>query len=89
MSYGLEFTRRALTYLSRMDRSSQERVAGAIKQLQSDPYSYPQTKPLHGFPDERALRVGGWRVIYRIVQSERLVRIEEIGPRGQVYRRLG
>ncbi len=86
--YAIEFTQRAHRYLARMDRTSQERIAVAIKSLQSDPYAHPQTKPLHGFPDERAVRVGGWRVIYRVSQSEALIRIEEIGPRGQTYRRL-
>lgn len=89
MSYALEFTQRAYKYLARMDRASQERVGAAIKALQTDPYAHPQTKPLHGFPHERAVRVGGWRVIYRVVQSEGLIRVEEIGARGQVYRRLG
>ena len=71
-----------------MDRNSQQRVAAAIKSLQADRFAHPQTKPLHGFPDERAVRVGGWRVIYRVAAAEKLIRIEEIGPRGQVYRRL-
>lgn len=88
MSYRIEFTQRAGKYLSRMDRNSQLRVVAAIKSLQTDPFAHPQTKPLHGFPDERAVRVGGWRVIYREAAAEKLTRIEEIGPRGKVYRRL-
>jgi mRNA-degrading endonuclease RelE of RelBE toxin-antitoxin system len=36
----------------------------------------------------RAVRVGGWRVIYFFDEHAKNVHIDLIGPRGEVYRDL-
>ncbi len=62
-------------------------MTNALRALAVDPFGRG-TKPLTNLPGERAMRVGGWRVIYSVNEAAAEVHIDSIGPRGQVYRNL-
>lgn len=87
MTHSLSFSRRAANYLRRMDRPAQERIAQVIASLREDPFG-PGTKPLKDPAGRRAVRVGGWRVIYFFDERAKNVHIDLIGPRGEIYRDL-
>ncbi|MBI2297987.1 MAG: type II toxin-antitoxin system RelE/ParE family toxin [Armatimonadetes bacterium] len=76
--------------LERLPRDLQQRVAAAIRALADNPRPAPPAgKPLTG--DQAGLwrvRVGGWRVIYRIDDSARVVAVVDIMPRQDDYRPL-
>ncbi|MEO8541491.1 MAG: hypothetical protein ABI577_17240 [bacterium] len=55
-----------------------------MRRLSDDPFG-PGTKPLKG-RESRALRVGGWRLIYAVDIESQFIMIQVIGPRGQAYR---
>ncbi len=73
--------------LPNLPKTIRLRVQKAIKErLTVDPINLGE--PLHhslkGF---RRLRVGDYRVVYRVDQSERTVVITEIGHRDTIYKR--
>ena len=86
MSYDLQISNRAAAYIDRMDRVGQQRIADMLRLLSEDPYR-PGTKRLKGFP-YRSVRVGDWRIVYEVFPARLLIHVGEVGPRGQVYRRL-
>jgi len=45
-------------------------------------------KPLRGGAGYRGARVGGLRIVFTVDRLAQLVNVIEIGPRGQIYRRL-
>ena len=53
----------------------------------SDSYG-PYTKPLTGVDRQRSSRVGGWRIIYTVDETQKTVNVSLIASRGEVYRRL-
>ena len=83
MSYELRFARSAEAYLARLDRRTQERMAQALRRIADAPYG-AGTKPLTNAGGFRAARVGSWRIVYLVDEDEKEVRVETIGPRGQV-----
>ena len=87
MSFQVRIAGPAQRYLARLPRQAQDRILARIDQIADDPYG-PYTKPLRGVGGLRAARVGGWRIVFDVVQAARQVDIADIGPRGQVYRRL-
>lgn len=87
MTYQLRFTRSAETYLLRLERPTQERIAVKLRALTENPFG-AGSKPLTNAGGLRATRVGLWRVIYGVENELRVVHIEVIGPRGQAYRGL-
>lgn len=74
---------RALKKLGRVDRT---RIAEKIQKLGDNPDDpVLDVKRLEGEPYWR-LRVGDWRVIFDRQDAVRIIAIEKIKPRGDVYK---
>jgi mRNA interferase RelE/StbE len=87
VSYRVELGRNAAQYVRRLGRADQERMARRIDQIAADPYG-PHTKPLTNLAGRRAARVGDYRIVFTVDDDDKIVSISDIGPRGQIYRRL-
>ncbi|MEN6567368.1 MAG: type II toxin-antitoxin system RelE/ParE family toxin [Veillonellales bacterium] len=59
----------------------------ALDRLVKDPFMAPNVKPLNGQADHYRLRVGDWRIIYRIQEERLLISVISIGSRGDVYKK--
>ena len=84
----IRYSRDALKFLSKLDKRSVDRIREAIAGLTVNP---PQgdIKLMKGFSDGRKrLRVGGFRVIYRIDSENKMeiLFIIDIGNRGDIYK---
>ena len=84
----IRYSRDALKFLSKLDKRSVDRIREAIAGLTANP---PQgdIKLMKGFSDGRKrLRVGGFRVIYRIDSENKMeiLFIIDIGNRGDIYK---
>ena len=73
--------------LSRLDTSVQERVLDKLSWLVSNPQSATDTFALTGkWKGFFKLRVGDWRVIYKINDSEKILTVHKIERRDKVYK---
>ncbi|WP_258359440.1 type II toxin-antitoxin system RelE family toxin [Moorella sulfitireducens] len=63
-----------------------KRIATAIEEISANPISRPNIKPLRGFSQKYRYRIGDMRIIYNVKIEERLIIIEAIGPRGDIYK---
>ena len=61
-------------------------VDRGIAHLEVNPKYGANIQRLKGIPDCYRYQVGGWRILYRVVDSLMEVRIFEIRPRGDVYK---
>ena len=60
------YSKKALKFLARLDKKSVDRIHTAIKGLTKKPPE-GDIKKLEGYDDDRKrLRVGGWRIIFKI-----------------------
>lgn len=87
MRFTVKLTRPVQAYLARLDVPTRDRMEAALELLANDPY-HPGTKQLTNARRLRSVRVGGWRIVYRVDDGDQIVIVETIAPRGQVYRRL-
>ena len=71
--------------LDRLSALFRSRVIGAIQQLASEPRPRGCRKLLGGTNDWR-IRVGGYRVLYEIDDRSKIVRINRVRHRREVYR---
>jgi len=86
--FGDKIFKRCAKFLSKLDKRSVDRIREAIAGLTANP---PQgdIKLMKGFSDGRKrLRVGGFRVIYRIDSENKMeiLFIIDIGNRGDIYK---
>ena len=79
--YRIEFEKAAQKFLDKQDKSQRLRLYKAIYKLPEG----QDIKKLKGH-DLYRLRVGDYRVIYTIDNGIRLINIENINNRGQVYK---
>ena len=85
-AYQVELTARARKQYEALDRPVRSRIREALALLANDPAS-AQVKALTGHDDLLRIRVGAWRVIYRVDHTRVLILVIEIGHRSTVYRR--
>lgn len=87
-TYAVRLDPRAVAELRKLDRSARERIAGFLStHIQGRPNPCEQGKSLTG--DKAKLwryRVGAYRVICHIDDTERTVVVMRIGHRKDVYR---
>ena len=74
--------------LKRFSRPIQVDILAKVVSLAGDPLDSPQVKKLKGSPDRFRLRVGDYRIIYRLDEKARLVLVERIRHRREAYRGL-
>lgn len=82
--YAIEFRPAAIRALRKLDSTSSRRIRDAILLLARDPRP-PASRPLKG-RDAWRVRVGDYRVIYRIEDERLVVVVVTVGHRRDVYR---
>ena len=86
-AYRIEFKRAAGKYLRKLPTKTQEKILIAIKGICQRP-PVGDIKQMQGVAGLYRLRVGMYRVIfsYELDGQITIVLVQEIGPRGDVYK---
>lgn len=82
MQYKIELDKKAVKFIAKQPKVQRERLFKAIYKLPD----IGDIKAMKGHSDFYRLRVGDYRVIYTVNNNILLVRIIEIGNRGDVYK---
>lgn len=81
--YTVTFEKAAIKFLKKQNRAIQERLMRVIKQLPDG----TDIKKLQGHDSLYRTRVGNMRILYSIKEELRIINIENIDNRGDVYKR--
>ena len=82
MQYRIEIDKRAVKFIAKQPKLQRERPLRAIYRL---PFM-GDIKAMQGYEGFYRLRVGDYRVIYTVNDDVLLVRVVEVGNRGDVYK---
>lgn len=85
MPYRVEFLRTASREFLRLPKFAQERIEPRITALADDPRP-PGAVAMVGQAREVRLRVGDYRIVYRVDDEDSTVWIVRVGHRREVYR---
>lgn len=85
VDYAIVFARSARKELQNLDPQVARRIIKQIEGLVTDPRPSGVVK-LEGATDLWRIRVGQWRVVYRISNRDRLVDVVAVRHRSDVYR---
>jgi mRNA interferase RelE/StbE len=83
--YAIVFARSARKELQKLDPQVARRIIKQVEALTKNARPTGVTK-LEGAADLWRIRVGEWRVVYRISDSERLVDVVAVRHRSDAYR---
>lgn len=84
MSYTIKLTKSAKKFICSQQPKQQERILNAINKLPAE----GDIKPLSGKTNAYRLRVGDYRIIYELYNDILLVKVLDVGNRGQIYNRI-
>ncbi|MFJ8506695.1 type II toxin-antitoxin system RelE/ParE family toxin [Streptomyces avermitilis] len=89
MKYAFRFTTAAQRQFRAIDRPAAMRILAALTALGDDPYREDaDIKKLTGPSGLYRLRVGGYRVAYRVEDGELIILVVKVGDRRDVYRTI-
>jgi len=77
----------AAKYLKRLPKETKERIIEILKGLEDNPLGQSNVKHMVGeWAGYHRIRAGKLRIIFWYDQSDDVVYIDHIGPRGDVYK---
>jgi mRNA interferase RelE/StbE len=80
--YHITYSKEATKALLRMPRNMAKLIREKLEMIAADPYAdHPNAKKLQG-RDGYRLRVGDWRVIYKIQSEQLLIMVLKVASRG-------
>lgn len=86
--YEIELSRKATKFYHKADTATVRRLNAAFDHLTKDPLYHYYIKPLSGeLQGSYRLRVGDIRIVYSVYDAVKIVHIEVIGFRGDVYKK--
>lgn len=85
MTWAIRYTREAERAIDALDPPVRRRVMLAIDNLLGNPRSASNVTKLQGRDDDR-LRVGDWRIVYKLHEGVLLVLVVAVGHGREVYR---
>ena len=84
-SYTLQFSDRALARLKRLDKPIAQRILSKLEWLATNAALVVHTPLTGDWSGFYRLRVGDYRVIYRLDRDNHLILVEVIGHRSEIY----
>lgn len=85
-TYSTRFTQGARAELRAIEKSTAQRILAKLTELESDPLAFA-TVELVDEPGVRRLRIGNYRVFYRVLHGELIVLVIKVGHRSVVHDR--
>lgn len=82
MQYKIEFDKRAVKFIAKQPKAQKERIFKAIYKLPD----IGDIKPMQGYQDTYRLRVGDYRILYTVDNNILVIRVIEVGNRGDIYK---
>jgi len=84
--YSIAYSKEATKSLLRMPRNTVKLIREKLELISDDPFGdHPNVKRLQGREGYR-LRVGDWRVIYKIQSEQLVIMVVKVASRGEVYK---
>jgi mRNA interferase RelE/StbE len=83
--YKLIYHKSTVKFIAKQDKAVQERIAAGLKGLLEIPPE-GDIKTMKGYPGLYRLRVGTFRGLFEIDHHEKVIYIQAIGNRGDIYK---
>ncbi len=85
--YKIEFLKKAEKELSKLPFNIQKQIANRLESLKFNPYP-PDVKQLKNSNGKLRIRVGNYRIIYRLENDIFVIVVIKIAHRSKVYKNL-
>lgn len=85
--YTVVVHRRAVRYLKKLPQDQQTDIKYVLNEMGNDPFGISHVKNMVGdWAGYQRVRVGSTRIIFWVDKDKKIVYVDHIGPRGDVYK---
>ena len=85
--YRVSLHKKAVKYYDNLDARTAKKINKAIEEIGENPFEGPHIKKMRGtYEGKYRYAAGDLRIIYMVDTESRIILIEAIGPRGDVYK---
>lgn len=85
MTYIVQWARKTVKQLDKLDRTAQKKIVLAVTKLADNPRPHG-TKSVVTRSGECRIRIGGYRVVYEIHDERLIVLVVAVAHRREIYR---
>ena len=88
-SWTIRVSSKAEKYFNKLGTPTEDSIRTELKLLSTyeNPLQHPDAKPLlRPLKGMNRLRVGGYRIVFAVMEKERIISVVNIAPRGDVYK---
>ena len=83
--FDVRFSRQAQKHILKLPPSHRKRLKKIIEKLCESPFDYPYRK-VQGRPNHYRIRMGDYRIIFKIFSEDYEIWIKKIAKRSQAYK---
>jgi mRNA interferase RelE/StbE len=85
--YKVSLHKKAVKYYESLADKTVRRINKAIEAMSNNPFEGPHIKRLRGTHEGKyRYAAGDLRIVYRVNEEEKIILIEAMGPRGDIYK---
>jgi len=85
--YKVSLHKKAIKYYESLDDKTTKRINKSVEEIGDNPFEGPHIKKMRGRHEGKyRYAVGDLRIVYRVNAEGKIILIEAIGPRGDVYK---
>lgn len=85
MTYTVQWARKTVKQLDKLDRTAQKKIVLAVTKLADNPRPH-SVKSLVTRPGEHRIHIGDYRIVYEIHDDRLLVLVIAVAHRREIYR---
>ena len=87
MKYKIEFSHLSQKSLKKLPTEDSRKILRKIEALESDPFPANRCKKIQGEENLYRIRSGDYRILYRVIESNVIILILNVGHRKDIYQK--
>jgi len=88
MKYKVVLHKKVVKYLTKIPQKKKDAIKNTLKRLERGGFDILNVKKMHGeWKGYRRFRLGDIRIIFWVEEREKVIYVDYIGARGDIYKR--
>lgn len=88
MTYEIYLGHQAKKEMAQIDRSLARRLRDRLRELAFNPLDPRLSRQMEMDPNRRYSRVGDWRIVFQVIEEQKVIEVSIIQHRSRVYKEL-
>jgi mRNA interferase RelE/StbE len=88
MTFTMNLSHQAKKEMAKLDRPLIRRLRDRLRELAENPLNPRLSRQMETDPNRRYSRVGDWRIVFQVIEQQKVIEVSTIQHRSRVYKEL-